>query len=143
MQAYCVFNITAESFLGMNILRADSQVTRLRGLLGKLRLKSGEGLWVIPSQGIHTIGVLFPIDVIYLDAENRVIHCVEHLTPFRISPIRLNAASVLELPPHTIYASQTRVGDRILICSPQEMERNMGGAPVEPNRFPAHREGVA
>ena len=121
-QPYCVFNTTQESFLGMNVLRADTELARLRGLLGKLRLKSGDGLWVVPSRGIHTVGLLFPIDVVYLDEENRVVHCIEHLSPFRISPLRLKSASVLELPRHSIYASQTRVGHRILICRPQEME---------------------
>jgi uncharacterized membrane protein (UPF0127 family) len=119
---YCVFNKTTESFLGLNISHAGTPLRRLRGLLGKLKISSGEGVWLVPSQGIHTFGMLFPIDVIYLDANYRVIHLVEYLRPFCISPIRLKSASLLELPPHTIYASHTKVGDRLLICQPQEME---------------------
>jgi uncharacterized membrane protein (UPF0127 family) len=120
--SYCVFNLTEQSFLGTNVMRADTAFSRLRGLLGKLKLKSGDGLWMVPSMGVHTIGLMFPIDLIYLDDENRVVHCEEHLMPFRISPIRMKSASVLELPLHTIYASQTRVGNQILICRPHEME---------------------
>ena len=133
-QVYCVFNKTEESFLGLSVTSANTSLTRLRGLLGKLNLKSGEGIWVVPSQGVHTIGVLFPVDVVYLDAENRVLDLVEHMRPFSIARLRLHCASVLELPPHTIYRSHTGVGNELLICLPEEMQiylKNHAGAPKE------------
>lgn len=130
-RTYCVFNQTGESFVGLNIRRADTALARLRGLLGQFRIKSAEGLWLVPSYGIHTMGLLAPIDLIYLDAQNRVIHMVEHLSPFRIAPLRLKSSSVLALPPHTIYSSQTHVGDHLLICPPEEMEAHLKkAAPV-------------
>ena len=58
-------------FVGVSV--ADTHFARLRGLLGRRRLRSDEGLWVVPCQGVHTIGVLFPIDVVYLDEALRVI----------------------------------------------------------------------
>ncbi|HEY1949975.1 MAG TPA: DUF192 domain-containing protein [Bryobacteraceae bacterium] len=119
---YCVFNKTAESFLGLNISCADTTWARLKGLLGKFSMSSDEGLWVVPSRGIHTIGMLIPIDLVYLDAEHRVVHLVEHLGSLRLGPICWKSTSVLELPPHTIYASHTRVGDELLICLPEQME---------------------
>lgn len=121
-QTYYVFNKTRESFLGLNISCAQTPAGRLRGLLGRLRIGLGEGLWLIPSRGIHTIGMLFPIDVVYLDDDHQVVQLVEHLRPFSISRICMRSASLLELPAHTIYASQTRLGDQLLICSPEEME---------------------
>lgn len=132
---YCVFNKTAESFLGLNISCADTSWARLRGLLGKLKMSSDEGLWVVPSRGIHTVGMLMPIDVVYLDAGHRVIHLVEQLGSFRVGLIYWKSSSVLELPPHTIYASHTRVGDELLICLPEQMETylkntNPDGEPV-------------
>jgi uncharacterized membrane protein (UPF0127 family) len=120
---FCVFNKTRESFLSLNVRAADTTLTRLRGLLGSLRLKSDEGVWVIPSQGVHTIGLLFAIDVIYLDSNRRVVHLTESFGTFRIGSIRRNCSSVLELPTRTIYSSQTQVGDELLICTPEEMER--------------------
>lgn len=117
-----MFNKTRESFLSLSVVAADTHLKRLRGLVGRLRLKSDEGIWVIPSQGIHTIGVLFAIDLVYLDAQHRVIALTESFGTFRIGPIRRNCASVLELPTRTIYSSQTVVGDELLICSPEEME---------------------
>jgi uncharacterized membrane protein (UPF0127 family) len=129
---YCIFNETRESFLALNVACASTSLARLKGLLGKLRIGPGEGLWVLPSHGIHTVGMMFPVDLVYLDAGNRVVHLVEHLRPFRFSSIRLNSASVLELPAHTIYASQTRVGDQLLIWLPEEIAMDLENARSHP-----------
>jgi uncharacterized membrane protein (UPF0127 family) len=120
--SYCVFNKTRESFLSLSVSAADTHFARLKGLVGKLRLKADEGIWVVPSQGIHTFGVLFSVDLIYLDSELRVVHLIESFPRFRIGPIKRNCTSVLELTTRTIYSSQTQMGDQLLICSPEEME---------------------
>ncbi|HTQ54620.1 MAG TPA: DUF192 domain-containing protein [Bryobacteraceae bacterium] len=117
-----VFNTTRQCFLSLNVSLADTRFSRLRGLLGRMKRRRDDGLWVTPSQGVHTMGILFPIDVVYLDAHNRVIHLIEHFRPFRIARIRVHARSVLELPARTIYISGTQVGDELLICAPEEME---------------------
>ena len=117
-----VFNETRQSFLSLGVTVADTHLGRLVGLLGKRRLRPNEGVWLIPSQGIHTFGMLFAIDVIYLDAQNRVIHLVENLGPFRVAPVRMNCESVLELPVRTLFESETQIGDQLLICSAAEME---------------------
>lgn len=122
MEKVCVFNKTRQSFLSLGVTVADGHLSRLIGLLGKRKLRSDEGLWVIPSAGIHTIGVLFPIDVIYLNEQVEVIHLIENLGPCRIAPVRAQCHSVLQLPVRTIYTSQTRLGDELLICSALEME---------------------
>ena len=117
-----VFNQTRQSFLSLGVIVADTHLSRLAGLLGQRRLRANEGLWVVPSRGIHTIGMLFVMDVIYLDKDHRVIHTIENLGPFRVAPIRLNCASVLELPVRSIFASDTRVGDKLEIRSADETE---------------------
>ena len=86
---YYVFNETRQSFLHLGVDRADTSFRRLRGLLGRWSLRSDEGLWVTPSRGIHTIGLFFPIDVVYLDASCRVVYLIEQLKPFRIASIRV------------------------------------------------------
>jgi uncharacterized protein len=121
-RTFYVFNLTRQAFLSLAVNPAHTHLTRLRGLLGKIKLRWDEGLWVAPCQGIHTIGLLFPIDVIYLDEQRRVIHLIEQVAPFRVTPIRRQSSSVLELPPRTIYSSNTQMGDELLICSPEEME---------------------
>jgi uncharacterized membrane protein (UPF0127 family) len=119
---YCIYNQTRESFLSLEVTAADTTFTRLKGLIGRLRLRPNEGLWVVPSSGVHTIGVLFPLDLIYLDDKSRVVHLIEHFPAFSIAPLRTHATSVLELPTHTIYSSQTQVGDELVVCLPEAME---------------------
>jgi uncharacterized membrane protein (UPF0127 family) len=119
----CVFNRTRESFLSLSVTVADTHIGRLKGLLGKMSLKSDEGLWTIPSQGVHTLFLMFPTDVLYLDNDNRVIHIVENLGTFRFSPIRRDSASVLQLRTRTVFASNTQIGDELVICSPDEIEQ--------------------
>ena len=124
-QKYCVYNQTRESFLSLGLAAADTTMARLKGLIGKLTLGLDEGLWIVPSRGIHTVGVLFPLDLVYLDESYKVIHVVESFPTFRISPIIAQAASVLELPTHTIYSSQTQPGDQLVICVAEEMEQRL------------------
>jgi uncharacterized protein len=124
-RAYCVYNQTRECFLSLNVTAADTIFSRLRGLIGRLKLRSDEGIWVVPSRGIHTLGLLFPLDLIYLDEHYRVIHLVEYFPSFRIAPLKTQAESVLELPTHTIYSSQTQPGDELVICVAEEMESRL------------------
>jgi len=133
-KTYCVYNLTRESFLSLNVKAADTILMRLKGLIGRLRLRSDEGIWVVPSQGVHTLGLFFPLDLIYLDEQNRVIHLVESIPSFRIGPIKTQAGSVLELPTHTIYSTNTQIGDQMLICVAEEMREHL--APVKEE---AHR----
>ena len=128
-RTYCVYNQTRECFLSLGVTPADTTFLRLKGLIGRLKLRVDEGLWVVPSCGIHTMGVLFPLDLIYVDDDHRVVHVIEHFPRFRISPLKTQATSVLELPTHTIYSSQTQAGDQLLICAAEEMETrlNKGG----------------
>jgi uncharacterized membrane protein (UPF0127 family) len=128
----CVFNKNRESFLGLRVALADTLIRRLKGLLGRIRLKPDDGIWLVPSRGIHTIGMLFPIDLIYLDSANRVIHLIESLGPFRVTPIRIKCASILELKSRAIYSSNTQIGDELLICTPEDIR-----AYCERNRTPA------
>lgn len=122
---YCVYNQTRECFLSLDVRAADTIFSRLIGLIGRLKLRSDEGLWVVPSRGVHTLGLLFPLDLIYLDENHRVIHLVEYLPSFRIGPLKTQAESVLELPTHTIYSTHTQSGDQLVICVAEEMEQRL------------------
>ncbi|HCC55656.1 MAG TPA: DUF192 domain-containing protein [Solibacterales bacterium] len=134
----CVFNLTRQSFLSFGVTPADTHLARLKGLLGRMKLHSEEGIWLAPSQGMHTIGMLFPIDVIYLTEDNRVIHLIEHLGPFRITPIRRRCASILELPTRSIYASNTQIDDELVICSPEDLEKYSVQNKTEADHTPVH-----
>jgi uncharacterized protein len=112
-----VYNKTRETFVATDTSVADNYLRRLVGLLGKSRrwANNGSGLWIVPCKGVHTIGMMFPIDLIFLDKDHEVVHLEEHVRPFRISKVSLKSFSVLELPVHTIFRTGTRVGDRLEI----------------------------
>ncbi|HEV8522919.1 MAG TPA: DUF192 domain-containing protein [Terriglobales bacterium] len=111
------FNRTRQAFIASQLCVADTHWKRFRGLLGMDREQfgAGQGLWIIPCQGVHTLGMRFAIDVVYLDAENRVVHIEENVKPWRITPVRLEAATVLELPSHTVWDTGTVLNDQIEI----------------------------
>ena len=120
-RAVYVYNKTRETFVATEAVVADGYLRRLVGLLGKTKrwARLGAGLWIIPSRGVHTIGMLFSIDLLFLSKDKEVVHMQEYVRPFRISKVALKAVSVLELPPHTIYRTGTQVGDRLEISSSQ------------------------
>lgn len=111
------FNRTRQAYLATSLAVADTHWTRFRGLLGfrSSDFRNGSGLWITPCHGVHTLGMAFPIDVVYLDQGLTVIDVQHALRPWRFAPIRTRAASVLELPCRTAAETRTAVGDKIEI----------------------------
>ncbi len=111
------FNRTRQSFLATDLTVADTHWTRLRGLLGTTRttFAAGKGLWIVPCHGVHTLAMRYPLDIVYLDEQKVVVHVEENVRPWRITPMRMDAVTVLELPSHTIWSTHTQVGDEIEI----------------------------
>ncbi len=109
------FNRTRQRYLATNLAVAQTHWTRLRGLLGASEsdFRNGGGLWIRPCRGVHTLAMRFPIDVVYLDRSGTVVHLEPNLQPWRFAPVRLQAASVLELPSRTLAQTETTLGDRI------------------------------
>jgi uncharacterized membrane protein (UPF0127 family) len=78
-------------------LLAETMFARLRGLLGRSGLSSGEGMLLRPAASIHTAFMRFPIDAVFLDRENRVVKVAAELAPWRAAACR-GSRTVLELP---------------------------------------------
>jgi hypothetical protein len=125
LQRLCAYNQTRECFLGLEVAAADLSYNALQDMLGKLSFKSGEGLWMAPFRGIPEKNMRVPLDLIYLDEDCRVIEVVESFPTFRVSPSSPQAASVLALPTHSIYSSQTQPGDQLVLCVAEEMQRRL------------------
>ncbi len=85
---------------------------RMKGLLGRTALEPGESLWIRPCNSIHTVGMKFPIDVVFLDSKNVVIAVKKHFPPHRLTRIYFRAASVLELAAGAIEDAGIEIGDR-------------------------------
>jgi uncharacterized membrane protein (UPF0127 family) len=93
-------------------LVAATPFTRLRGLLGRSSLPSGEGILLRPAASVHTFFMRFPIDVVFLDHELQVIQIAADLRPWRAAGKR-GAKAVLELPAGECERRGLVVGDRI------------------------------
>jgi hypothetical protein len=121
----CAYNQTRECFLGLEVAGADLSLSRLKDQLATLALKSGEGLWLLPFRGIPEWGVRAPLDLVYLDQDCRVLDVVESFPVFRVNAATPQAASVLALPTHSIYSSQTQPGDLLVLCVAEEMQQRL------------------
>lgn len=111
-----ILNLTRQSVLADCVEVADHGATRRKGLLGRDGLAPGEGLWIVPCESIHTFGMRFPIDLVYLDRNKKVKKTRSGVPPWRLSAC-LSAHSVLELVPGAIRASQTQSGDMLEFSS--------------------------
>jgi len=111
------FNRTRRAFLATQLSVAGTYWSRLRGLMGAAATNfcAGQGLWIVPSHGVHTLAMRFPIDVVYLNEDGVVIYAKPNLKPWRVAAVRMGAASVLELPHDTLQATGTAIGDHIEI----------------------------
>lgn len=112
MQAY---NHTRQRYLVEHGPVANRPWARMRGLIGRASLQPKEGLLLLGTKAIHTIGMRFPIDVLFLNSDGWVIHAIHALKPFRISPYVKNATMVIELPAGVLRETGTQVGDWIKV----------------------------
>jgi len=112
------FNRTRNAYLSTHLSVAGTHWSRLRGLMWKdaVSFPAGDGLWIVPCRGVHTLAMRFPIDVLYLDTNKFVVHVAQNLKPWRVARVSLRAASVLELPGNTLKSSGTAIGDEIEIA---------------------------
>ena len=93
---------------------ADKPLKRMKGLLGRSELPRGEGLLIRPTSSIHMWFMRFPIDVVFLDAEDRVITVAHSLAPWRLSFGGRRAVRALELPAGAARAAGVGEGERLL-----------------------------
>jgi len=122
---YCVYNQTRESFLSLGVTVADTAAKQLKVLMENLSIKADAGLWLTPFRGVPATKGLTPVDLIYLDEDNRVIQAIESFPNHAIEPTREQPASALVLAGHTIFSTQTQPGDMLIICVADEMEERL------------------
>ena len=95
-------------------LLAETALARLRGLLGRSGLSSGEGMLLRPASSIHTALMRFAIDAVFLDREHRIVKIAADLRPWRVAGAR-GAKAVLEIPAGDAARRGLSVGDRLVV----------------------------
>lgn len=108
-----VVNTTRGTVLGERVRVAETGLSRIVGLLGERELRQGDGLLIVPSQGVHTWGMLFPIDIVVLDRGWNVLALRRRMRAFRMTRLFWKAAAVLELPSGMLDSTATAVGDTL------------------------------
>jgi uncharacterized membrane protein (UPF0127 family) len=93
---------------------ADTSATRRTGLLKHTELKAGEGLWIVPCESVHTVGMKFPIDVLFLNKKRKVLKVRADMGRWKMA-MCLRAHSVLELPAGMAAETGTIKGDQLLL----------------------------
>ncbi len=107
-----VVNLSRGTVLATRLEVAFSGKKRRRGLLGRNDLSTGEGLWIVPCESVHTFFMRFPIDLVYLDRRNRIRKVRSNVPAWRLSAC-LVAHSVLELPAGTVVRTEAQRGDKV------------------------------
>ncbi len=109
-------DLTTKKELASNLATARNLFSRIKGLLGKSALHPGEALLIKPCNGIHTFGMRFAIDAVFLDRKNHVVALTENLRPNNMTALHFRATSVIELPAGTVEATGTQLDDEIEIA---------------------------
>ena len=111
------YNTSRGMPLAKDLEVADNPFTRRKGLLGRDGLAPGSGLWIFPCESVHTFGMHFSIDLVYLNRKYVVKKVRKNVPPGRLS-VCWTARSILELPAGVIEATGTARGDQISITQP-------------------------
>lgn len=109
-----VLNATRGIVLGDAVDVADTSTKRRTGLLKHTSLEPGQGLWIVPCEGVHTWFMKFAIDVVFLNKKRQVIKMRKNMGKWRFA-MSLRAHSVLELPAGTLERTGTAKGDQLLL----------------------------
>jgi uncharacterized protein len=105
-------NITKSTMLADRADIADTSAKRKRGLLKHTGLAEGEGLWIVPCEGVHSFFMKFAIDVVFINRKRIVTKVRPNMVRSRIA-LSIRAHSTIELPLGMIEKSRTVVGDRL------------------------------
>ncbi len=108
-------NVTRQQVLAEKAFIADNILTRMRGLLFRPQLASGEGLYLERCNCIHMFGMAYAIDAVFVSRDLLVVGLCDSIKPGQMSKAFGGARGCLELPAGTISNTATKLGDKIEI----------------------------
>jgi uncharacterized protein len=98
--------------LATRLLAAFDSTARRQGLLGRSGLREGEGLALAPCSSVHTAFMRFPLDLIFLARDGRVLRVSPGVPPWRIR-LHWRAFAVVELAAGSVARTGTTKGDQV------------------------------
>lgn len=106
-----------KKIIGGNISLAGNFLKRLKGLMGESEISSGEGMLLYPCKQVHTWFMRFPIDVVFMDKQGKVVHLINNMENGRMSKYINDSYQVLELPAGSIAKHELVIGHKLtIIC---------------------------
>lgn len=108
-----LWNATTATLLATRVERADTWLGRFIGLLGRSSLRPEEGVWLESCSAIHTLGMRVPLDVIFVDAENRVLSMKYSVPAWKWAVFDWRARSVIELGAGALRGIDLLPGDEL------------------------------
>lgn len=97
MELLAVRNVDTGAVLAERAWHATGPLERMRGLLGRT-MDTGQGMVIEPCNSVHTFFMGVSLDLLFVDAEHRVLRAIPALSPWRFSPLVRGARYVVELP---------------------------------------------
>ena len=118
---------------------AATRTTRRRGLLGRDGLNEAAAMLLAPCGSVHTIGMRFALDVVFVDRQGYAVKIVRNLRPWRIA-IATGASAVIEMTAGSLRWGQVLVGDRLYLAptpaaKPAAAPAEIAAAPASPKVF--------
>lgn len=115
LTAPVLVNAQTGGVIAAKVEAALSSADRRRGLLGRDSLAAGSAFIISRCNAIHTVGMRFVIDVLFIDRRGRVRKIVHALPPWRIAISPL-ARIAIEFAAGELQAQQLTVGDCVYLA---------------------------
>jgi hypothetical protein len=113
-EAYELRNVRNGHVLAHSVIPAFEPAARRKGLLGRDFLRDGSAMVLAPTNAIHTCGMRFPIDVVFVRRNGVVVKVRSCVPPWR-AVVSLPAYAVIELPSGTLAPDDVKVGDVLAV----------------------------
>ena len=105
-----LINLSNNEILASQLGQAYTFFGRLKGLMFTKELPTGCALHIRPCRSVHTFFMNYSIDVLYLNANYKIVAIDEQLRPGKVGPLHKDAVSVIELPAGTARQTETQIG---------------------------------
>ena len=99
--------------LAEDVIIAKTLFSRVKGLLGRKVFLPGQAIILDPCNSVHTFLMHFPIDILFIDKDYKVIQALPYLKPNRISPVYWHSSKVIELPAGRLDFTNTQIKDQL------------------------------
>jgi uncharacterized protein len=112
-----LINQTKNTILAEDVFLARAPFSRMKGLLGRKVFLPGQAIILEPSNSIHTFFMRFPIDILFVDKNYKIIEILPEFSPNKISRIYWHSSRVIELPAGRLNLTNTKVQDQLQLLA--------------------------